>query len=84
MDSSMDAMAPPSDLFDGDILGDELMDIYNAAVVGGSDDDAMNGKSDERERTTNHSPTPLWTDTTAFPNFRNPDFVGSRAQRPQR
>ena len=25
------------DLFDGDILGDELMDIYNAAVVGGGD-----------------------------------------------
>ena len=46
MESSMDAMAPTSDLFDGDILGDELMDIYNAAVVGGSDDDAMNGKSD--------------------------------------
>eukprot|EP00980_Cylindrotheca_fusiformis_P006477 scaffold1377_cov126-Cylindrotheca_fusiformis.AAC.22 len=30
---------PTTDLFDGDILGDELMDIYNAAVVGGGDDD---------------------------------------------
>ena len=43
----MDAMVSPSsdDLFDGDILGDELMDIYNAAVVGGGDDDEdMNGK----------------------------------------
>lgn len=36
----MEEMAPSSaDLFDGDILGDELMDIYNAAVVGGGDDD---------------------------------------------
>jgi len=37
----MHSIAPPSsdDLFDGDILGDELMDIYNAAVVGGGDDD---------------------------------------------
>ena len=43
----MEDIAPPSsnDLFDGDILGDELMDIYNAAVVGGGDDDdeVMNG-----------------------------------------
>ncbi|OEU08805.1 hypothetical protein FRACYDRAFT_264423 [Fragilariopsis cylindrus CCMP1102] len=41
IESSMDAMVSPSsdDLFDGDILGDELMDIYNAAVVGGGDDD---------------------------------------------
>jgi hypothetical protein len=39
----MQDIAPSSDLFDGDILGDELMDIYNAAVVGG-DDDAMNGR----------------------------------------
>ena len=46
MESAMEAMAPTSDLFDGDILGDELMDIYNAAVVGGGDDDAMNGKND--------------------------------------
>jgi ribosomal protein S6E (S10) len=46
MESSMDVMAPSSDLFDGDILGDELMDIYNAAVVGGSDDDGLNGKND--------------------------------------
>jgi hypothetical protein len=45
MESSMDDIAPSSDLFDGDILGDELMDIYNAAVVGGGDDDAMNGKA---------------------------------------
>jgi hypothetical protein len=47
IESSMDAMVSPSsdDLFDGDILGDELMDIYNAAVVGGGDDDDdMNGK----------------------------------------
>jgi hypothetical protein len=47
VESSMDSIAPPSsdDLFDGDILGDELMDIYNAAVVGGGsdDDEAMNG-----------------------------------------
>jgi len=35
-------MEPTSDLFDGDLLGDELIDIYNAAVVGSSDDDAMN------------------------------------------
>jgi hypothetical protein len=45
--SSMESIAPPSsdDLFDGDILGDELMDIYNAAVVGGGsdDDEVMNG-----------------------------------------
>lgn len=46
VESSIQDMAPSSsDLFDGDILGDELMDIYNAAVVGGEDDDdAMNGK----------------------------------------
>ncbi|MGK3756063.1 MAG: hypothetical protein ACI8RD_008373 [Bacillariaceae sp.] len=48
IESSMDAIVSPSsdDLFDGDILGDELMDIYNAAVVGGGndDDEAMNGK----------------------------------------
>jgi hypothetical protein len=46
VESSMQSIAPPSsdDLFDGDILGDELMDIYNAAVVGGeNDDDVMNG-----------------------------------------
>lgn len=44
----MQDIAPSSDLFDGDILGDELMDIYNAAVVGGTDDDvAMNGKKIE-------------------------------------
>lgn len=39
----MESIEPPSsdDLFGvgGDILGDELMDIYNAAVVGGSEDD---------------------------------------------
>ena len=35
-------MVSSSDLFDGDILGDELIDIYNAAVVGGSDD-GING-----------------------------------------
>ena len=41
----MQDIAPSSDLFDGDILGDELMDIYNAAVVGGGEDDVnMNGK----------------------------------------
>ena len=41
---AMTSMEPSSDLFDGDILGDELIDIYNAAVVGGGgdDDDAMN------------------------------------------
>lgn len=38
----MPSMEPSSDLF-GDILGDELIDIYNAAVVGGSDDDTING-----------------------------------------
>ena len=43
-DETMTTMEPSSDLFDGDILGDELIDIYNAAVVGGGDDDddAMN------------------------------------------
>ena len=44
--SQVESLAPPSsdDLFDGDILGDELMDIYNAAVVGGgNDDEVMNG-----------------------------------------
>eukprot|EP00531_Pseudo-nitzschia_arenysensis_P000216 CAMPEP_0116142214 /NCGR_PEP_ID=MMETSP0329-20121206/14788_1 /TAXON_ID=697910 /ORGANISM="Pseudo-nitzschia arenysensis, Strain B593" /LENGTH=687 /DNA_ID=CAMNT_0003637433 /DNA_START=264 /DNA_END=2327 /DNA_ORIENTATION=+ len=45
-DSFMQSLGPPSsnDLFDGDILGDELMDIYNAAVVGGGDgdDEVMN------------------------------------------
>lgn len=40
----MPSMEPSSDLFDGDILGDELIDIYNAAVVGGSDDDTMDGE----------------------------------------
>ena len=39
----MPSIEPSSDLFDGDILGDELIDIYNAAVVGGTDE-AMNGK----------------------------------------
>lgn len=47
VESTMESLAPPSseDLFDGDILGDELMDIYNAAVVGGGDgdDEVMNG-----------------------------------------
>lgn len=42
----MQSIGPPSsdDLFGGDILGDELMDIYNAAVVGGGngDDEVMN------------------------------------------
>mmetsp|Transcript_31084 Transcript_31084/g.73259 ORF Transcript_31084/g.73259 Transcript_31084/m.73259 type:complete len:695 (+) Transcript_31084:368-2452(+) len=40
VDSSMQALAPHSsdDLFGADLLGDELMDIYNAAVVGGGDD----------------------------------------------
>lgn len=42
----MPSVEPSTDLFDGDILGDELMDIYNAAVVGGGDDDDddMHGK----------------------------------------
>ena len=46
VESSMEALAPSSaDLFDGDLLGDELMDIYNAAVVGGGDDgDDMHGE----------------------------------------
>ena len=35
---NMPSMVSSSDLFDGDILGDELIDIYNAAVVGGGDD----------------------------------------------
>ncbi|CAJ1959085.1 unnamed protein product [Cylindrotheca closterium] len=30
---------PSTDLFVGELLGDELIDIYNAAVVGGGDDD---------------------------------------------
>jgi len=36
---SLEPIGAPSsdDLFDGDILGDELMDIYNAAVVGSGD-----------------------------------------------
>mmetsp|Transcript_7349 Transcript_7349/g.17923 ORF Transcript_7349/g.17923 Transcript_7349/m.17923 type:complete len:698 (-) Transcript_7349:753-2846(-) len=40
VESTIDSIPPASsdDLFDGDILGDELMDIYNAAVVGGDDD----------------------------------------------
>lgn len=42
---AMQSMEPTGDLFDGDLLGDELIDIYNAAVVGASDDDAMNGES---------------------------------------
>jgi hypothetical protein len=41
----MQDIVPSSYLFDGEILGDELMDIYNVAVGGGPDDDAMNGKS---------------------------------------
>ncbi len=41
---AMSSIEPTSDLFDGDLLGDELIDIYNAAVVGGSDDDTMNGE----------------------------------------
>lgn len=48
VDSSMQAIAPPSsdDLFGADLLGDELMDIYNAAVVGGGNDndEVMNGR----------------------------------------
>ena len=40
----MPSVEPSSDLFDGDILGDELIDIYNAAVVGGGDDEHMSGK----------------------------------------
>lgn len=39
---AMPSMEPTSDLFDGDLLGDELIDIYNAAVVGASDDDTLN------------------------------------------
>jgi len=39
----MPSIEPSSDLFDGDILGDELIDIYNAAVVGGCDE-SMDGK----------------------------------------
>lgn len=38
------SVEPATDLFVGDLLGDELIDIYNAAVVGGGDDDAMNGR----------------------------------------
>jgi hypothetical protein len=39
----MPSMETSTDLFDGDILGDELIDIYNAAVVGDDDeDDDMN------------------------------------------
>ena len=42
---AMPSMEPSSDLFAGDILGDELIDIYNAAVVGGGDDDeAISGE----------------------------------------
>ncbi|KAL3911565.1 MAG: hypothetical protein SGARI_001588 [Bacillariaceae sp.] len=45
----MQDIAPSSDLFDGDILGDELMDIYNAAVVGGGEDDVnMNDENGEK------------------------------------
>lgn len=41
----MPTMVSSSDLFDGDILGDELVDIYNAAIVGESDDDdAIHGR----------------------------------------
>lgn len=43
---TMHSIEHTSDLFDGDLLGDELIDIYNAAVVGGSDDDTMNGEYD--------------------------------------
>jgi hypothetical protein len=39
----VESMESSTDLFAGDILGDELIDIYNAAVVGGSEDEAMNG-----------------------------------------
>jgi len=44
-ESTIDSIVPPSsdDLFDGDILGDELMDIYNAAVVGGGNEDGIDG-----------------------------------------
>lgn len=49
VESSMQSMEPSSSdgLFDGEILGDELMDIYNDAVVGaGNDEDGvMNGIS---------------------------------------
>lgn len=50
VESSIEAITPSTDLFDGDILGDELMDIYNAAVVGGGDDpDDMTGtKCDDK------------------------------------
>lgn len=39
---SVESIVPPSSddvIFGGEIIGDELMDIYNAAVVGGQDDD---------------------------------------------
>lgn len=39
------AQVSSSDLFDGDILGDELIDIYNA--VGGEDDAMVQGMSEE-------------------------------------
>lgn len=38
----MPSIDPPTDLFAGDILGDELIDIYHAAVVSGGDHEAMN------------------------------------------
>mmetsp|Transcript_5220 Transcript_5220/g.12487 ORF Transcript_5220/g.12487 Transcript_5220/m.12487 type:complete len:641 (+) Transcript_5220:203-2125(+) len=48
VDEALPSVVEPSsvessaDLFVGELLGDELIDIYNAAVVGGGDDDAMN------------------------------------------
>lgn len=49
VDETLPSVEPSSvessaDLFVGDLLGDELIDIYNAAVVGGGDDDDMDGK----------------------------------------
>uniref|UniRef100_A0A6U9VFM9 BZIP domain-containing protein n=2 Tax=Pseudo-nitzschia australis TaxID=44445 RepID=A0A6U9VFM9_9STRA len=39
VDSAMQVLAPRAeDLFGAELLGDDLMDIYNAAVVGGGDD----------------------------------------------
>lgn len=46
VDDTLPSVEPSSvgesaDLFVGDLLGDELIDIYNAAVVGGGDDEDM-------------------------------------------
>ena len=44
---SLPTIVSSSDLFDGELFGDELMDIYNSAVVGETSEGDHNGKISE-------------------------------------